>query len=277
MLSGLVNLRKALRNPRFWLIVFIAGLLFACYTYDLSNNPPGFYRDESSIAYNAYTIARNGRDEHGVWMPLYFRAFGEYKNPTYIYLLAALFRLFGPSTVLARLLSVTVAFLAAVLLGVLAWRLSEESKRPMTGAIVALTAMWTPWLFETGRLVFEVALYPLALVLFLLAARRAHERLRWSWLDCSLLAATLALLTYTYSIGRLLAPLLAAGLVLFFTRERRAALVKTWLLYGLTLLPLLIFGVRHPGALGAQKCQAEEAITVRVPIILRPMCQPVES
>jgi hypothetical protein len=35
-------------------------------------NPPGFFRDEAAIAYNAYTIGHNGRDEYGARFPLYF-------------------------------------------------------------------------------------------------------------------------------------------------------------------------------------------------------------
>ncbi len=70
----------------------VCVLAFALYAADVPDNPPGFYIDESSIAYNALSVARSGRDEHGEAWPLYFRAFGDYKNPTYVYLLAAVFR-----------------------------------------------------------------------------------------------------------------------------------------------------------------------------------------
>ncbi|HYY94383.1 MAG TPA: hypothetical protein VE713_07680, partial [Pyrinomonadaceae bacterium] len=64
------------------LALLAAGL--ALYARGASTNPPGFYIDESSIAYNAETIARTGADEHGTPWPLFFRAFGDYKNPTYV-------------------------------------------------------------------------------------------------------------------------------------------------------------------------------------------------
>src|SRR5437870_3675814 len=65
-----------------------------------------------------------------------------------------------------------------------------------------------------------------------------------------MLAATLTLLTYSYTIGRLLGPLMAAGLILFATSQPRlVSVVKTWLLYGATLIPLLIFQSEHPDAL----------------------------
>jgi hypothetical protein len=60
-------------------------------------------------------------------------------------------------------------------------------------------------------------------------------------------------LTYSYSIGRLLGPLLALGLVLFATtRARLRSLLATWALYALSLVPLVVFNARHPGALTAR-------------------------
>src|SRR5215204_3433171 len=97
----------------------VCVLAFALYAADVPGNPPGFYIDESSIAYNALTVAQSGRDEHGEAWPLYFRAFGDYKNPTYVYLLAAVFKMSGPSIMVARLLSAALGALAAVLLGLL--------------------------------------------------------------------------------------------------------------------------------------------------------------
>src|SRR4051812_31269208 len=83
--------------------VFLLGAVL--YAANLRSNPPGFYIDESSISYNAHTIAQTGRDEHGQTLPLFFRAFGEYKNPIYIYLLAGVFRITGPGILTARMLS----------------------------------------------------------------------------------------------------------------------------------------------------------------------------
>src|SRR5690242_18253586 len=122
----------------------VCVLAFALYAVDVPANPPGFYIDESSIAYNALTVARSGRDEHGEAWPLYFRAFGDYKNPTYVYLLAAVFRVTGPSIAVARLLSGALGALAALLLGLLAWSLT---RRVEAGVVVACSALLTPWLY----------------------------------------------------------------------------------------------------------------------------------
>jgi hypothetical protein len=214
-----------------------------------ASNPLGFFVDESSIAFNAYTISVQGMDEHGARMPLYFRSLGDYKSPVFVYALAALFKLFGPSVWLARLLSAGLGLSAALLLGLAAER---ATGRRRIGVVVALTAMFTPWLFELSRLVFEVAALPLALVLVLVALQRAQARSRWSLLDSLWVALALALVTYAYAIGRLLGPLLAVGLLCFFRSPNRAGVARCWSLYALFLLPLLGFAWRHPGALTAR-------------------------
>jgi 4-amino-4-deoxy-L-arabinose transferase-like glycosyltransferase len=223
-------------------VAFAAGLYF-CY---VPVHPPGFSIDESSICYNAWTISRTGQDEYGQSWPLFFRAFGEYKSPTLIYLLAVLFKIAGPSIAAARLLTASLGVLAALLLGALAFKITG---RRLVAAIVTVTALFTPWLFESSRLVFEVAVYPVAVVLFLIAVWNAHQRTRWSWHEAFMLAVTLALLTYSYSIGRLLAPLLGLGLGLFVTRERWIGVAKTWALYAPLCVPLVLFHRQHPDAL----------------------------
>ncbi|MGH3851888.1 MAG: glycosyltransferase family 39 protein, partial [Pseudonocardiaceae bacterium] len=235
----------------FLTVAFLAVIAAAAilYTHKLTTNPAGFYIDESSIAYNAHLIAQTGRDEHGEAWPLYFRAFGDYKNPVYVYLLAAIFKVTGPSIKVARLLSATLGFTTALLIGLLAWRITKRREAVL---VVTLTAFLTPWLFELSRVVVEVALYPLLIALLLLVVHSISTKEKWSWLETLALAFTLALLTYAYSIGRVLAPLLALGLLAFLSRARLVSILKAWLLYGVSLIPLLVFQQRHPGALSAR-------------------------
>jgi 4-amino-4-deoxy-L-arabinose transferase-like glycosyltransferase len=223
--------------------------IFVAFTYFLGvpKNPPGFFIDEASIAYNAHRIALQGIDEHGQSFPLYFRAFGEFKSPVYIYVLAAVFRVTGPSILAARMLSAIFGLTAAVLLGLLAFRISH---RRIIGFIIFIGAALTPWLFEVSRLVFEVTLLPALLALFLLCLHRASKQEKWSWRIAVVLGVLLGLMVYSYSAARLLAPLFALGLIFFVTRQRWRGVVLTWFIFALTLMPLAYFSVRHPGALG---------------------------
>src|ERR1700749_196661 len=95
----------SLRGAALALLLLLAAVGVASYAAGAPENPPGFFIDESSVAYNAQLIAETRRDERGESWPLYFRAFGDYKNPVYVYLLAAVFGGTGPSGLAARLLS----------------------------------------------------------------------------------------------------------------------------------------------------------------------------
>jgi 4-amino-4-deoxy-L-arabinose transferase-like glycosyltransferase len=243
-LSALSRHFERYRFSVLFIVVLVGGAVL--YTYRITHNPAGFFVDESSIAYNAHTISQSGQDEFGNSWPLYFRAFGDYKNPVYVYLLALLFKAAGPSILTARLLCALSGLAAAALLGLLATRISG---RRGVGLIVSVSALLTPWLFEISRVSMEVALYPFVLGLFLLGVHRASTKPLWNWTNVLGLSATLVLLTYTYSIGRLLAPLLALGLVLFVTRARWRRILQIWILYALSLIPLFVFQRNHDEAL----------------------------
>jgi hypothetical protein len=84
---------KALR-----ILLWVAALvlLFSLYTWGISQNPPGFFLDESATAYNAYLVSRTGAGEFGPRFPVLFQQYAvsnpTYMNPLAIYLLAIVFR-----------------------------------------------------------------------------------------------------------------------------------------------------------------------------------------
>ena len=234
-------------------LFWIAGLalLFALYTSGLGHNPPGFYLDESAAAYNACLVSNTGAGEFGPRFPLFFQYYTDgltqIADPTQIYLLAAVFRFFPPSILLARMFSAFWVFAACLLLGLLARRISG---RRTIGVIVAATALLTPWFFDGRGLLLEPQFVPMALAPFLLTLYHVQRKESWNWLEVAMLAATLALVTYCYTSGRLLGPLLALGLLFFATtRQRLISVIKAGLLYGVTLVPILVFNSRNPGVL----------------------------
>ena len=243
------NLSRRRLRALWW----IAGLvlLFAVYVSGLSRNPPGFYVDESGLAYNAFLVAHTGAGEFGPRFPLFFQFFTDgftaYASPTQIYLLSVVFVFLPPSILLARIFSAFWVFAACLVLGLLSRRISGRST---VGVIVAAIALMMPWFFEVSRLVLELHFIPLALVLFLLAVYNAQGKEEWTWQDIVKLVATLDLMTYCYTSGRLLGPLLALGLLFFATSWKRLLIViKTGLFYGATLFPILVFNWRYSGVL----------------------------
>jgi Dolichyl-phosphate-mannose-protein mannosyltransferase len=213
------------------------------------SNPPGFHRDEAALSYNAYTLSTSLRDEDGARLPLFFRSFGDYKSPVYPYVLAAVFRITGPNKEVARGLSAVLVVVAILLLGVLAWNLTGSGL--VTVAIVVLAGL-TPWLFEIGRVALEVSTQPLLVTALLLALLHAWRRGAWTVPGGIGVGAIVGLLTYSYTGNRLLAPLLAGALVVFAGRERWRWLIAAWVTFAVFLVPLAVYGLRHPGTLTAR-------------------------
>src|SRR6476469_4385981 len=84
------------------IVTVVAPIVFIYFGFiaGLSTNPPGFYLDESCLAYNGYLIAHTGAGETGSRFPLYFQCYTDsyvqFANPTHVYLLAAMY-LFIPT------------------------------------------------------------------------------------------------------------------------------------------------------------------------------------
>jgi 4-amino-4-deoxy-L-arabinose transferase-like glycosyltransferase len=234
------------------LLLLAAGLILAVCAFQLwidPSNPPGFHRDEASISFNAYSIETTLRDEDGNVLPLFFHSFGDYKSPLYPYLLAAVFRVTGPSQEVARGLSAALVLAAILLLGILAKRVTGDGA---VAVIVILLAGLTPWLFELGRLAIEASTQPLIVTSLLLVLHRSWRLQRWRWGEGVAAGALLGALTYSYTGSRLLGPLLGLGLLVFAGRGRWRWLVAAWATLALLLVPLAVYGLRHPGTLTAR-------------------------
>ena len=59
----------------FTLLLAIVALGAILRFYDLASNPPGFYTDEASIGFNAYTILTRGKEEDGGFFAIFFYFF----------------------------------------------------------------------------------------------------------------------------------------------------------------------------------------------------------
>ena len=241
---NLKQFREKIFGDRRRLIIVLAilFLLYPAFISGLATNPPGFYVDESCLAYNGYLIATTGAAENGTSFPLFFQCYTEslvqYAHPTNIYLLAGMYLFVAPSVLSARILAATTVFVAMLLLGMLAFRITG---RPLIGCLISITALATPWIFEISRLVLETYVIVLSLVLFLLSLHSAHKRKTWKLSDAFFLAISLSLITYSYTPGRLLGPAFAVGLLIFATdRPSIWNIVKVWGLYSLALIPLFV-------------------------------------
>ena len=82
-LSKLLNPIR--RNPRHYFFLVLLLLLFlTTRLWSMKEAPPSVYWDEASIGYNAFSVSQTLKDEWGEFLPIHFRAFGEFKLPVYI-------------------------------------------------------------------------------------------------------------------------------------------------------------------------------------------------
>jgi 4-amino-4-deoxy-L-arabinose transferase-like glycosyltransferase len=241
--------RSLLGRPAVFLGVGVVLGVVAFQLWISPSNPPGYHRDEAALSLNAYTLSTSLRDEDGARLPLFFRSFEDYKSPLYPYLLAAVFKVTGPSSEVARGLSAVLVLAAVLLLGLLARRLTGSYL--VAGAVVVL-AGFTPWLFELGRMAIEASTQPLLLVLLLLTLERANRTESFRIRDGVVAGVLLGLLTYSYTGSRLLGPLLSGALVVFAGRDRWRFVLAAWSAFAVFLLTLGVYALRHPGALTAR-------------------------
>ena len=211
--------------------------------------PPGFIRDEASISYNAYTLSQNLHDQNGGIVPLYIKSFGDYKSPLFVYALAGVFRVTGPSKHVALATGAFVVLLAILLLGLLAWRLTRSL---LVVAVSVVLASFTPWLYELGRTAYETTIEPLTIMLVVLAVFWAYGSSRPAFVRAVPVGLSLALLSYSYAAGRLLSPLWAVALLVFAGARRWRFVLWSWAVYVAGMVPLIVYSLIHTGALSAR-------------------------
>lgn len=191
--------------------IFVLGLIVALAIFfrfkGLDNNPPGFYTDEASIGYNAYTILKSGRDEHGVFMPMFFEAFGEYKNAFAIYPVAVTMKLLGPTELAVRTTHAFWGVLDVIAIFFLA-KLIWDFKVGLAVAGVLATA---PWHIHLSR--FMIESHNMFLFFVIVGTYFFFRMLdKLNNLNLILTAVSFGLALYTYFAVRIFMPFYLLGL-----------------------------------------------------------------
>jgi len=180
---------KFIKSNYVILFIVFVGTVFRL--WDLSNNPPHLTPDEAALGYNAYSIMQTGRDEHGQFLPIIFKSFGDYKPGLYIYLITPLIWMFGLTEIAVRLPSALAGIISIYLIFLIVKQLFQDKRLAIIAA--ALLAL-NPWSIHFSRAAWEVNLalgFALgALYLFLLAFEKQK------YLYFSVVFFGLTLLTY---------------------------------------------------------------------------------
>lgn len=224
-----------------WWLIFIILIAVFLRIYHLDNVPAGFFADEASVGYNAYTILKKGTDEFGVSHPVYFRAFGEYKNPVEIYSTVPIIAWLGLNEFSVRLTSVIYGLLGIIALYLLTKEFFKQSQHANQIALFAAFFLAiNPWHIHISRMSVEglmpwVLFTTLGLYFFL----KAQGKPRFLLASVATFAAAL----YCYFPARLFVPLFTLILSLiylpFYFKHIILSLISLFLLI-ILLTPYLI-------------------------------------
>lgn len=131
--------------------------------YKIAEIPPSVYWDEASIGYNAFSIATDLKDEWGNFLPIHFRAFGEFKLPVYIYSVVPFVKTFGLNAAAVRLPAVLYTLGTLIVVYLLTKKITDKLGLAVLSAFILSVG---PWLFIFSRTGYEATA---GLFFFLLA------------------------------------------------------------------------------------------------------------
>ena len=80
------------------------------------NTLPSLNPDEAALGYNAYSLLKTGKDEHGISWPLHFKSFSDYKPGGYVYLALPFIKIFGLTPLAVRLPNLILSVLTIFVL-----------------------------------------------------------------------------------------------------------------------------------------------------------------
>ncbi len=237
-----MNINVSKTNVILFLILIISFLLRIP---KLGIYPPALYTDEADQGYNAYSLLKTGRDEHGVLLPVSLRSFGDWKPPLQTYLMLPFIRILGLNEISVRLPSAIVGVLSVYLSYLLVCQVFGKARGEKIALLTSVFVAISPWHIHQSRsaMLVMVSLFTMqaGTVCFILGSRRS---LFWI-----IAAIMLALATYSYYGMRLIIPLWSVVLIIYFRHQIKKKL-PIFLLATVTgiiiLTPLITAFLKEP-------------------------------
>ncbi len=209
--TGLARLVSAIVSVA--MLVAALSVAVALRTAALDRVPPGLNQDEACNGYDAYSLLRTGRDQHGNFLPVAIQAFNDYRMPLFDYSLTVPVALFGLHPASVRLGAavwgiadiIGVAIVACMLIG-------------LRGAALAVIVLaLSPWHLPASRFGHE-AITAAATISLGAAAFFAAIRLRYGGL-LLLSGLMFGLSLYSYSITKAFVPPFLVWIAVFYWKE----------------------------------------------------------
>ena len=236
-----------MKSKVFWAILCLAFILRM---YKLGEVPLSLNWDETSNAYNAYSILKTGRDEYGNFLPLTNRSFEDYKPPLYMYLNIISVALFDPTPFAARLPSAIFGTLTVFLVYLLTKKLFENYQTKFSIAYLSMLMLAiSPWHLQVSRVGFEAniglffAVAAFTCFLYFILPSKTHKLP--SRLLLVLSAILFGLSFYSYHAQRIFIPLMFFATLFIFRKEIFTIpkkLLAVFIIVATSIvLPLMIF------------------------------------
>ncbi len=194
-------------------LLLIVAATLVLRVYHVTQDPPALSWDEVSIGYNAYSILKTGRDEHGKFLPFdAFVAYGDYKPPLAVYATVPFVAIFGLTDLAVRL---PAAFFGTLTVLLTYFLVKELLKRDHYALLSAAVLAVSPWHINISRGGFEanIALFFVVLGTWLALSAGSHPR-RWLFAWLPFVAAI-----YTFNSSRVFSVLFVPALLVFLFRD----------------------------------------------------------
>ncbi len=202
---------KIIMQYKFLVLILVLAAILRL--WGLGGNPPHLSNDEASLGYNAYSILKTARDEHGEFLPIIFQSFGDWKPGLYIYLDVPFIAILGLTEFAVRLPAALSGIIAVLLVYLLVSRLFNNQR---LGVASAFFLTISPWHLQFSRGAWEAGVaftFVLAGIYFFLRAINGKPKV------LVVSAIIFALTLWTYQGAKLSTGIVVAGLILFFGKE----------------------------------------------------------
>lgn len=120
----------------FLCLLLLTIISFSLRFISLKTIPEGFHKDEASVGYNAYSIAKTAHDEFGHNLPFLFEALEDYKLPVVIYTAVPIVAIFGLNDFSVRFPTAFFGALTPVVLYFLIKNVTNNPRIAFLGGII---------------------------------------------------------------------------------------------------------------------------------------------
>ena len=226
-----------MKKYTYLVLLVIVLLSFTLRFYKVTEDPPALNWDETSIAYNAYSILKTGKDEWGQFFPVHFKSYGEYKLPVQIYLSIPGIYFFGLNELGVRITPVLYGSLTVLVMFFLGRVLFESE---IAGLVAAFLLGISPWHIHLTRASFESSLATLWVTLGVWFLVKGFKKQQWFVISM----IPFALSVFTYNSARIFTPLfLLVVLIIYrkkFKKFKKIILISL-VVFTILLIPLAPF------------------------------------